>query len=61
MKIQRMIQRRYSDTGQVSLIICWEDGSTTSCDAKKALKNTHMQALISHGHALGLNIVSETF
>jgi hypothetical protein len=53
--------RTYSDTGQKVLYVEWSDGSRTSCEAERATKSTHMQALLARAQREGIILETESW
>lgn len=64
-RITRMYVRKYSDSGQRFVYVEWLDGrgksGRTGCDAERASKNAHMQALIARGHREGVSMERQTW
>lgn len=61
MKIARIYQRRYSDSGQSTVYVDWSGGGRTECPAKEAFTSPHFASLIARAWREGLQIEQEVW
>jgi hypothetical protein len=59
--INRVYLRHYTDNDQRILYVEWSDGSRTECEAERATKSSHMQALVARATREGVALTHETW